>query len=231
MRSFLSYLAELEDYLEHLGSPTFVCIIETFLDKSVIFPRISNYDLISRLGRRHDKTGGGIAFFARSCVSNCVVHEGDSDRFERTSHILHADQGPLLFGLWYRPPAYGEIDSITSLEAEVRCHAANVIGTILVGDMNVHHKPWLKYSASCTPAGRHLFRFWFRGVCSATNSWPLFVGSCFVRSGSLHLDRSYTRRQRSQYGAVTCGFTGSGVCHGSPPLLLLQASKLEWTKL
>ena len=33
------------------------------------------------------------------------------------------------------------------------------IGTIILGDMNVHHTGWLTHSANITPEGRALFKF------------------------------------------------------------------------
>ena len=35
----------------------------------------------------------------------------------------------------------------------------SVIGTIILGDLNVHHKNWLTHSNSVTPEGRTLFEF------------------------------------------------------------------------
>ena len=60
--------------------------------------------------------------------------------------------------LWYRPPAYGEIQSIIDFETELKAWAPCVIGSVIIGDMNVHHKPWLHYSNGITPEGIALFR-------------------------------------------------------------------------
>ena len=67
----------------------------------------------------------------------------DSDEYERSWHILHTDVGVFCIGLWYRPPEYNETESIYSLAIEYNHFSLNCIGTIIVGDMNVHHKPWL----------------------------------------------------------------------------------------
>ena len=57
--------------------------------------------------------------------------------------MLHTDVGPYLLGVWYRPPEPGELDSIRSLETELNRYAHEALGTILVGDLNVHHTRWL----------------------------------------------------------------------------------------
>ena len=138
IRGFISHRAELEAHLAMHCYPTFVGITETLLDQSAVSIQLSGYTLISRLDRRTSRRGGGIAFFARNDSSNFVVHMGDSDLFERSWHILHCNHGPLLIGLWYQPPAYGEIASIKSLSDEIQTHCPSTIGTLLLGDMNVH---------------------------------------------------------------------------------------------
>ena len=94
--------------------------------------------------------------FARTEVSNNIVHIADSVDHERSWHILHTNQGPLLVGLWYRPPAYGEIASIDSLYNEWAQHSTEVVATIVLGDMNVHNQHWLEFSNGTTPEGRAL---------------------------------------------------------------------------
>ena len=96
-------------------------------------------------------------FLARSDVAPFVTHLGDSEQHERSWHILHSNIGPLLVGCWYRPPSYSESESILSLQAEIGKLEANSLATIIVGDMNIHHKPWLQHSSSASSAGRKLF--------------------------------------------------------------------------
>ena len=57
--------------------------------------------------------------------------------------MFHIDIGPILLGLWYRPPRYGEVQSIIDFETELKTWASLIIGFIMIGGMNVHHKPWL----------------------------------------------------------------------------------------
>ena len=87
-----------------------------------------------------------------------IVHVGDSVNNEQSWHVLHTDLGPILLGLWYCPPCYSEIESIQNFDNETPSWSSNVIGTIIFGDMNVHHKAWLEHSNGCTPEGRELFK-------------------------------------------------------------------------
>ena len=48
---------------------------------------------------------------------------------------------------WYRPPEQGEVDTIHTLLTEWREHQQQVVGTIVMGDMNVHHSQWLRFSS------------------------------------------------------------------------------------
>ena len=99
--------------------------------------------------------------FAKIGYEQCVVHVGDSDVAERSLHILHTDRGPVAVALWYRQPDPGEVASNKALELELPRFAADTVGTILLGDVNVHEPTWLRYSAGTTPEGREL-----QGFCS-----------------------------------------------------------------
>ena len=157
IRGFLSHRAELEARLALLKFPSLVGLTETFLDKSVVSPCVTGYEVVSRLDRRNGQKCGGILLLARSDVAPFVAHLGDSAVAERSWHMLHTDVGPLLIGCWYRPPSYSESASITSLESEIAGHAPDAVGVVIAGDMNIHHRPWLTYSSSATSAGRKLF--------------------------------------------------------------------------
>ena len=84
--------------------------------------------------------------YAKAGFEHAIVHVGDSDVAERSWHIIHSNRGPILFGAWYKPPMQGETASIDSLDAEVSKFGSEVLGTILVGDMNVHEAGWLRFS-------------------------------------------------------------------------------------
>ena len=70
---------------------------------------------------------------------------------------MHTDFGALSLVVWYRPPGYAEINSILNLVPEHDEFSGSCVGTIVVGDVNVHHKPWLKFSNGISPEGRELF--------------------------------------------------------------------------
>ena len=120
--------------------------------------QLPGYTLVSRRDRVGQK-GGGIALFVQNSFSSSVVLLETSLVDERCWHIIHTTQGPYLLGVWYRPPQQGETDSIQRMEEEYVKHCSNVLGTILVGDLNIHHKNWLQHSRSVTPEGRLLYDF------------------------------------------------------------------------
>lgn len=70
--------------------------------------------------------------------------------------LAHSDIGAYLIGAWYRPPAPGEVESIRALGAEWNELKHHVTGTIVVGDMIVHHKRWLRWSTRNSPEGEAL---------------------------------------------------------------------------
>ena len=84
------------------------------------------------------------------------MHVGDSKVAERSWHIIHSNRGPLLAGLWYRRPERGEVLSIESLETEITEFSSDVLGIILLGDMNVHEQSWLGFSDGSSAEGRAL---------------------------------------------------------------------------
>lgn len=79
-----------------------------------------------------------------------------SEEAERSWHMVHTNQGALLLAVWYRPPCYGELDSIRSLRSEWLKLREYVVGTVVVSDMNVNHMQWLRFSSGTTPEGREL---------------------------------------------------------------------------
>ena len=89
-------------------------------------------------------------------VAAHIVHVGTSLSYERTWHVYHSDQGPISICLWYRPPASGELESIRSIEDEMRSFAADCEHSIILGDMNCHNIEWLVHSSYNSPEGREL---------------------------------------------------------------------------
>ena len=85
---------------------------------------------------------------------------------------LHADVGPFSIGLWYRPPETGEIGTIQSLEEEWKVLSKESLGTILVGDMNVHERSWLKHSSRNSSEGEALRLFCDGAGLRQIVRWP-----------------------------------------------------------
>jgi len=164
LRGFVSHSAELEHVLEFLDFPTFVCLNETLLpgEKALREINLSGYSLISRRDRPDCSGWGGIALFCRRGFEEHIVHVGDSACAERSWHILHTDRGPVAVALWYRPPRASEIDTIRSLEAEMGMHCKDCVGRVILGDLNVHEKSWLKHSSGTSVEGREL-----HGLCAS----------------------------------------------------------------
>ena len=144
--------------LSNLGSPTLVAVTETWLDKTTESLDLTGYHRVSRLDRRGAVRSdrGGIALYARDGFELTIVHVGDSPVDERSWHIIHADCGPILLCVWYRPPAYGELDSIRRFEQEFQEYSNQAVSTIVVGDMNVHNTEWLTFSHGTKPEGQEL---------------------------------------------------------------------------
>ena len=160
-KGFLRVRAELEVHLEDLGWPTLVALTETLLDNTTEHVELTGYQLVARLDRRDGRKGGGVALFSLRGNLCSVNHLADSPTHERCWSLVHTNHGPLLFCVWYRPgnnPA-GETSSIRTLEEEWLQHRDSALGTVMVGDMNCHHKEWLRHSSHTGPEGRALFQF------------------------------------------------------------------------
>ena len=147
--------AEVARLVERCGNPTFVVFTETWLDKASEEIRLPGYVEISRRDRG-SSAHGGVIVFAKFGFEHAIVHVGTSEVAERTWHVIHSNRGPLLFGAWYRPPNHGEVASIESLDDEVAKFGRNTLGTLLVGDMNVHEERWLRFSDGTSVEGRVL---------------------------------------------------------------------------
>ena len=75
---------------------------------------------------------------------------------ERSWIIIHTSQGPYHLCIWYRPPR-NAFASVTSFEQEHCLLNSDVLGTILIGDLNLHNRPWLRHSQSTmNAAGRDM---------------------------------------------------------------------------
>ena len=133
--------AELQATLRFMHQkPDIVFLNETWLDKSIVEVPLEGYACVARLDRRSGHKCGGVATYAREAIAQQIAWMQDSKESERQWLILHTNQGPLLLGNWYRPPCAGEVASIKSLQHEWQGLKALAMGTVVVGDLNVHHK-------------------------------------------------------------------------------------------
>ena len=80
----------------------------------------------------------------------------ESEVAERLWCVIHSDQGPFAVCSWYRPPARGETASIDSFASEWDEISELCVGTIAIGDFNVHSKRWLRWSTGESTEGTAL---------------------------------------------------------------------------
>ena len=157
VRGFISRVAELSARLRLMVSkPSVLCLTETRADKGLPSMRTEGYTLISRRDRDDGRLGGGVGVFALEKLAHRVTLLENSQVVERSWVIIHSDHGPYVIGCWYRPPAPGEVDSIRSSKEEAQLHATNAVGCVLLGDFNIHHRKWLKFSNRNSLEGQEL---------------------------------------------------------------------------
>ena len=149
--------AELSAQLE-LHSPDILGLNETWLDPSVVHLHIPSYSLVSRRDRPNSSVGmlnhGGIALYRRN-NGIMITHLEDSVVAERSWHVIHTDVGSILLGLWYRPPG-SPACHIDSFGTELIKLREGFAGTLVIGDLNIWHKKWLKHSPADTLDGERL---------------------------------------------------------------------------
>ena len=157
IRSLVKNSAELQATLRLMHQkPDIVFLNETWLDKSIAEVPLEGYACVARLDRRSGQRCGGVATYAREAIAPQIAWMQDSKESERQWLIVHTNQGPLLLGNWYRPPCAGEVASIKSLQHEWQALKALAMGTVVVGDLNVHQRSWLRFSQRESVEGREL---------------------------------------------------------------------------
>ena len=156
IRSLKKNADELTSRLTDL-QPDLLAVNETWLDESVEDFALEGYTKVSRLDRRDGRQGGGIMLFAKDAFRNCV-HLEDSPCAELSWHMLHTSLGPVFLAVWYRAP---DADSthLLSMMAEWRRLSEGAIATIILGDLNIHQRKWLRYSSANTCEGERLQQF------------------------------------------------------------------------
>ena len=130
--------------------PDIVCVNETFLDKAVEQIELEGFKVVGRRDRSHngdDRNCGGVIVFAKTEIADLVTLLLTSEASERMWFQIHAENGPYLLCSWYRPPVQGEVESIATFGKELDSLRNQALGTVLVGDLNLHSQRWLHYSS------------------------------------------------------------------------------------
>jgi exonuclease III len=156
IRCLLAHLDELEALLK-IYRPHIVMIQETWLNESQESVTVSGYRIVSRRDRKLADNRGRILTLQRDDF-NCLVHIKNCDDEERSYHFLQLGLETILVANWYRPGAT-EHDGFTKLYDEIREHYQEISGVVFAGDLNVHHRKWLKFSSDNTAVGTDLKAF------------------------------------------------------------------------
>lgn len=135
IRCLLAHSAELSYQLE-LHEPHIVLIQESWLNATTKEINLVDYKLIERRDRSQSENRGGVISVAREGMKN-KVHISKSSNSERMWHYLHLDHGNIASGNWYRSPS-SSLDQIEELANESVEIKKDVIGCILMGDLNIH---------------------------------------------------------------------------------------------
>ena len=156
LRRFARLRAVIDQYLPHI-----ILLQETWLDDSVEDVEIPGYCIVP--GSRHDretgpKAGYGGVLAHRRSDCNVIVSVCSSEVAERNWFNLHTQIGPLLLGNWYRAPD-AIFEQVSSLRSEYLSLCESCIGTLICGDLNIHHREWLRNSKNNTKEGDYLMRF------------------------------------------------------------------------
>ena len=127
------------------SKPDVILITETWLDNSTEEVKIPGYRSIARRDRPGDKSGGGVDVFVRDDFFNVGLF-AVSETSERSWVTLHTTTGPILVGVWYRPPDEAR-EELQTLADELDRFSPGHIGVFLFCDANVHHQRWLRFSS------------------------------------------------------------------------------------
>ena len=162
IRCLLSHKDELEAFLK-LHQPHVVLIQETWLNESYESISVSGYRIVSRRDRKPSDNSyfatrcGGILTLQRDDF-NCLVHIKNCEDEERSYDFLRLGMETILVANWYRPGAIVH-DGFAKLHDEIRDHYQDISGIVVAGDLNVHHRKWLRFSNDNTTVGADLKAF------------------------------------------------------------------------
>ena len=140
-------------------APVLICLNETFLDRSVEQVSMEGYAVVARRDRDTGQRCGGVLVLARQDIAQSVTLVCSSPTAERVWLLVHSDTGPFLVCAWYRPPSPGDATSVVSFCQEWRSLRDQALGTVVLGDLNVHQTQWLRHSLRNSPEGKALETF------------------------------------------------------------------------
>jgi len=150
------------------NQPDIIAITETWLDKSLPNVIVPGYECVSRRDRPGFTVGpgktnhGGIAVY-RKRNGPIITHLEDSVIAERAWYTVHTAQGPILFGVWYRAPN-SPVSHVDCFDVELSRLSHEFVHTLVIGDLNVWQKKWLRFSPENTPIGEKM-----EGICAKQN--------------------------------------------------------------
>jgi len=153
IRCLLANLVELNRQLE-LHQPHVVLIQETWLNSSVEHVDVSGYVQVSRRDRKETDNRGGILTLQRRDF-NALVHIANCPDEERSWHFMQLGVETILVGNWYRPGATIH-DKFAKLHDKISQYYKDISGVFIAGDLNIHHKKWLRFSSEDTAIGSDL---------------------------------------------------------------------------
>ena len=115
-----------------------VCLNETNL-MGVETPELHGYTMVARLDR--------VVVYATDLLFDAVEHLESNVEAERMWLTIHSESGPYLLCAWYRCPNVGDTSQIISFEQEYKRQCTKHLGSIIIGDLNLHNRDWLVYSS------------------------------------------------------------------------------------
>ena len=118
---------------------------------------IPGYVVCSRRDRHEGDNRGGIMTLRREDF-NGIVHITNTDAEERSWHFIQSGIDSILLANWYRPGASSH-DGFSVLYKEVADFFPQVSGVIIMGDLNIHHKRWLRHSREDSTIGGDMKTF------------------------------------------------------------------------
>ena len=99
---------------------------------------IPGYRSIARRDRGNSKKGGGVDIFVKKSFRDVCMIE-ISKTSERSWATLHTSLGPILIGIWYRPPDE-DGTCFQSVRTEIERLRHDYIEVIVAGVMNNQHQ-------------------------------------------------------------------------------------------